>query len=97
MHSRSSGYCRGQPLPTEQREISSPQRLRGRAEKNDPTPPFDLDFDFPPIGWPSTTTHSSPAAITLALPPGPRTKFKISTSSGDGSTTVKTEGYLTVT
>ena len=65
----------------------------------DPTPPFELDFTSPPSGWPASTTQStdSDPAITLLLPPGPRTKFKIGTTSGDGANNICVEGYLTIT
>ncbi len=66
----------------------------------DPTPPFSLAFTTPPAGWPATATNSTDVnpAITLVLPPGVRTLFTITTTSGDGgNSNVQTQGYLTVT
>jgi hypothetical protein len=65
----------------------------------DPTPPFSLAFSSPPAGWPSTPINSTDIdpKITLVLPPGARTQFTISTVSGDGSTNITAQGYLTIT
>jgi hypothetical protein len=66
---------------------------------NDPTPPFDLEFTTPPPGWPAgivSSTDTDPT-ITLSLPPGRRTEYTISTTSGDGSQEISADGHLTVT
>jgi hypothetical protein len=66
----------------------------------DPTPPFNLVFTNPPAGWPAGVTYSTDVnpAITLVLPPGGRTLFTITTTSGDGgNSNVQAKGYLTVT
>lgn len=66
---------------------------------NDPTPPFDLTFTSPPPGWPTSSIHSTDVdpVITLSLPPGPTTKFTITTLTGDGSKKISANGYLTIT
>jgi hypothetical protein len=74
-------------------------RWDDNQDPDNPTPPFDLDFIAPPNGWPPTTTHSTNPnpVITLSLPPGPRTQFKITTLTGDGSNKIYAYGYLTIT
>jgi len=65
----------------------------------DPTPPFTLDFINPPAGWPTSTIDSTDpdGGITLSLPPGGNTQFKITTTSGDAANPdVHVYGYLTV-
>ena len=62
----------------------------------DPTPPFHLHFDDPvPVGC-QRETDSTNGVIALSPKASPKTRFVISTTTGDGSQDIGKDGYLTI-